>query len=114
MQRCNFRRKSGVIIDRCHDHGTWLDSDELEQIAGFILSGGLAQAETAARREGAATGMDDAMADRSARVRAEFQRILIESGEGERTPTPLDDFADWLDRLISVGVFGFWARRARR
>jgi Zn-finger nucleic acid-binding protein len=41
MQRSNFQKKSGVIIDRCHQHGTWLDADELEQIAGFILKGGL-------------------------------------------------------------------------
>lgn len=40
MQRRNFRRSSGVIIDRCSSHGTWLDADELEQIAGFVLSGG--------------------------------------------------------------------------
>jgi len=40
MQRRNFRKSSGVIIDRCAEHGTWLDADEIEQIAGFILSGG--------------------------------------------------------------------------
>ena len=40
MQRRNFRKSSGVIIDRCAAHGTWLDADELEQIAGFIQSGG--------------------------------------------------------------------------
>ena len=40
MHRRNFRKSSGVIIDRCAEHGTWLDADELEQIAGFILSGG--------------------------------------------------------------------------
>ena len=40
MQRRNFRRSSGVIVDVCHQHGTWLDADELEQIAGFVLSGG--------------------------------------------------------------------------
>jgi Zn-finger nucleic acid-binding protein len=39
MQRTNYRKKSGIIIDRCVSHGTWLDADELEQIAGFILSG---------------------------------------------------------------------------
>ena len=41
MQRRNFRKSSGVIIDVCNAHGTWLDADELEQIAGFILSGGV-------------------------------------------------------------------------
>jgi Zn-finger nucleic acid-binding protein len=39
MQRRNFRHSSGVIIDTCAEHGTWLDADELEQIAGFLASG---------------------------------------------------------------------------
>jgi Zn-finger nucleic acid-binding protein len=37
MQRTNFQKRSGVIIDRCHAHGTWLDADELECAAGYIL-----------------------------------------------------------------------------
>ena len=41
MRRANFRKRSGVIIDRCNSHGTWLDADELERIAGFILEGGM-------------------------------------------------------------------------
>jgi len=40
MHRRNYRKSSGVIVDVCQAHGTWLDADELEQIAGFILSGG--------------------------------------------------------------------------
>ncbi|MFT5444746.1 MAG: Zn-finger nucleic acid-binding protein [Myxococcota bacterium] len=40
MLRQNFRKTSGVIIDSCREHGSWLDADELEQIAGFIMSGG--------------------------------------------------------------------------
>lgn len=40
MLRRNFRRSSGVILDVCREHGTWLDADEIEEIAGFILSGG--------------------------------------------------------------------------
>ena len=39
MARRNYRNKSGVIIDTCSEHGVWLDADELEQVAGFILSG---------------------------------------------------------------------------
>lgn len=38
MQRRNFRRASGVIVDVCRTHGTWLDADELEGIAGFLMS----------------------------------------------------------------------------
>lgn len=40
MQRRNFQRRSGVIVDWCRGHGTWLDADELEAIAGYIVSGG--------------------------------------------------------------------------
>ena len=59
MQRSNFRRSSGVILDVCRKHGTWLDADEIEQIAGFILSGGptsamLEEEHTTPRRAAAA------------------------------------------------------------
>ncbi|NNF05232.1 MAG: hypothetical protein HKN21_00595 [Candidatus Eisenbacteria bacterium] len=43
MQRKNFARKSGIIVDWCGKHGTWLDADELEGIASFVLAGGLAK-----------------------------------------------------------------------
>ncbi len=32
MQRINYQSRSGVIIDRCADHGYWLDAGELRQI----------------------------------------------------------------------------------
>jgi len=32
MARRNYRKKSGVIIDTCSEHGIWLDADELEKI----------------------------------------------------------------------------------
>ena len=38
MLRRNFQRRSGIIVDVCHAHGTWLDADELEQMAGFLRS----------------------------------------------------------------------------
>ncbi len=39
MARRNYQKRSGVIVDQCHEHGTWLDAHELERIAGFVLSG---------------------------------------------------------------------------
>jgi len=51
MHRANFRKRSGVIVDECRAHGTWLDADELEQIAGFILTGGLAEVQAHADAE---------------------------------------------------------------
>jgi Zn-finger nucleic acid-binding protein/ribosomal protein L40E len=48
MYRKNFGNRSGVIVDWCGAHGTWLDKDELEQIATFIAGGGLREAGPAA------------------------------------------------------------------
>ena len=43
MNRSNFARSSGVIIDLCKEHGVWFDSDELPKIIEFIDKGGLAR-----------------------------------------------------------------------
>jgi hypothetical protein len=41
MHRKNFARISGVILDWCRPHGTWLDANELEQISAFVVAGGM-------------------------------------------------------------------------
>lgn len=41
MNRINFARCSGVIVDVCKGHGTWFDRDELSAIVQFIRDGGL-------------------------------------------------------------------------
>ncbi len=54
MNKQNFGRVSGVIIDLCKGHGTWFDADELRRILAFIEAGGLdkqAQREREALRE---------------------------------------------------------------
>lgn len=43
MNRANFARCSGVIIDLCKQHGIWFDRDELSRIVAFIRAGGLDQ-----------------------------------------------------------------------
>ena len=40
MNRINFARCSGVIVDVCKGHGTWFDRDELSGIIQFIRGGG--------------------------------------------------------------------------
>jgi Zn-finger nucleic acid-binding protein len=44
MNRMNFGRLSGTIIDVCRGHGAFLDSGELHAIATFIMEGGLDRA----------------------------------------------------------------------
>jgi len=45
MNRTNFARISGVIIDSCRDHGIWFDPGEVERIMDFIAKGGLQKAK---------------------------------------------------------------------
>lgn len=47
MNRMNFARVSGVIIDVCAEHGTWFDRDELGRVAKFVQNGGLAKSRRA-------------------------------------------------------------------
>lgn len=48
MNRSNFARASGVIIDTCEQHGAWFDAEELPKIIEFIQKGGM---EIARQRE---------------------------------------------------------------
>jgi Zn-finger nucleic acid-binding protein len=41
MNRVNFGRLSGTVVDVCRGHGTFLDAGELHAIASFIEAGGL-------------------------------------------------------------------------
>jgi Zn-finger nucleic acid-binding protein len=41
MNRVNFGRLSGTVVDVCRGHGTFLDPGELHAIAAFIEAGGL-------------------------------------------------------------------------
>ncbi len=78
MLRRNFQRRSGVILDVCRDHGTWLDADELEQVAGYVLNGGIDESAPSERR-------------REEHVKAEFTRIMVEERQGIFAPKQRDD-----------------------
>jgi Zn-finger nucleic acid-binding protein len=43
MNRQNFGRLSGAIVDTCSGHGTFLDRGELHQVVKFILEGGFSR-----------------------------------------------------------------------
>lgn len=51
MNRINFARCSGVIVDVCKGHGTWFDSDELSGIVQFIRGGGFELSRQKEKRE---------------------------------------------------------------
>ena len=66
MNRNNFARVSGVIVDLCKEHGVWFDAGELPTIVEFIEGGGLARA-----REKERIALDD---ERS-KIREERQQL---------------------------------------
>lgn len=65
MNRINFARCSGVIVDVCRGHGTWFDRDELTRIVEFIRGGGLE-----------ASRMKDRMSIEEARRQLEAEQML--------------------------------------
>jgi len=51
MNRINFARCSGVVVDVCKGHGTWFDAEELRGIIEFIRAGGLDSARARDKQE---------------------------------------------------------------
>lgn len=51
MNRVNFGRLSGTVVDVCRGHGTFLDRGELHQVVRFILDGGMDRARQAERAQ---------------------------------------------------------------
>ena len=47
MNRLNFGRRSGTVVDVCRGHGTFLDRGELHQVVRFVQDGGLDRARRA-------------------------------------------------------------------
>jgi Zn-finger nucleic acid-binding protein len=51
MNRVNFARHSGVILDVCRAHGTFFDRDELHRVVSFIQAGGMDRMRERDRQE---------------------------------------------------------------
>jgi len=50
MNRVNFGKRSGVVLDSCARHGTWFDADELRRVVEFVRGGGLDRARERERQ----------------------------------------------------------------
>ncbi|GLH71898.1 hypothetical protein GETHLI_04000 [Geothrix limicola] len=44
MNRVNYAKRSGVVVDVCKAHGLWFDKDELRRVLAFVEGGGLDRA----------------------------------------------------------------------
>jgi Zn-finger nucleic acid-binding protein len=71
MNRTNFAGCSGVVVDWCKEHGTWLDHSEFPKIIAFIREGGLRRAR---ERE------KDSLRAEASRLRLQQQRLEAREG----------------------------------
>jgi len=79
MTRKNFGKTSGVIVDWCGRDGTWLDADELEEIADFISDGGLQKAQSRfGKPDGIAQSMRDGTPEQIERM-LEAERLMADA-----------------------------------
>ena len=80
MNRINFARCSGVIVDVCKGHGTWFDHEELTELVEFIRAGGLEASRAREKTE---------LAEERRRLRQE--QIAAATGTHPLTRTGEDD-----------------------
>jgi Zn-finger nucleic acid-binding protein len=79
MNRQNYGRKSGVILDLCGAHGIWFDLDELPRVLAWIQGGGEARAGQLEAEEARA-------AAREQRLETEVRSSLNDSSWGYAEP----------------------------
>jgi len=106
MQRKNFGNRSGVVVDWCGSHGTWLDSHEMEDIAAFVVEGGLDRAEAGGEvergvlpadpaRTAAILAAEQLLVEERARSRARERAIAFGPGRA------LTSIGDLLEHLLN-------------
>lgn len=99
MNHKSFSRGSGIVLDWCRDHGTWLDRQELQQIFSYIRSGGLQMSREHEQRD---------LEEEKARLRLKQFEIETRANRmgnvGNSTPS-LDNAGDSILQFLAETVF---------
>ncbi len=77
MNRVNFARISGVILDVCRSHGAWFDAHELPAVLEFVRRGGL---DVARSREAAALAEERRRLEWERRLRGPVESPSLDAG----------------------------------
>jgi Zn-finger nucleic acid-binding protein len=94
MNRSNYGRRSGVVLDRCREHGIWFDAAELNEVLSWVRRGGEALAEER-RKE------DERAAASAARFRVE-PKVPEDAWRGTRPDGRESiDLLPWIVRILS-------------
>jgi Zn-finger nucleic acid-binding protein len=92
MNRRNFARYSGIVVDECRTCGTFFDAGELEGVVAFVRSGGLALSE---RRDA-----EEAQRDRAARASVAASTPMQRSNPAEAEQDVIAAFVTWVGRWL--------------
>ncbi|MBX3288193.1 MAG: zf-TFIIB domain-containing protein [Acidobacteria bacterium] len=96
MNRSNFARTSGIIIDMCREHGIWFDADELPKIITFINGGGMSRAREKEKAE---------LEYQRSRLREEERRLVMmerRSGGGRFDNTGTNSTGSFIKSVIDL------------
>ncbi|MDQ7779651.1 MAG: zf-TFIIB domain-containing protein [Planctomycetota bacterium] len=96
MNRTNYGKFSGVIVDRCRDHGIWLDKGEFEKISDFVAKGGLELEKIAKTEEDSQTRIRTGSSTTRVPL-SDDETIWRESGPRQKS---------WLEAFLAE-IFGF-------
>lgn len=97
MNRQNYARISGVVIDSCREDGFWFDRDELRKVVLFIEAGGL---DRAARREREQRPSGGSGAEPMATVWGPDDPVLVGTTLPGRVGEVLVDAVGWALKLL--------------
>lgn len=90
MNRVNFGKVSGVIVDVCKKHGTWFDGGELTRVVAFAANGGLMKSRA----------REKADREREDRERLEAHRALVVLQTRAHAEERLREWQTFLDALF--------------
>ncbi|HEX4684249.1 MAG TPA: zf-TFIIB domain-containing protein [Gemmatimonadaceae bacterium] len=99
MNRQNFGRRSGIVIDVCKGHGVWFEANELNAALAFIDSGGFERA----RQDDAARKTDERakLLQEFEQTGKEFRQLSIMESHQPRVRGSDSALSDMLRALFS-------------
>lgn len=96
MNRINFGKNSGIIVDKCAEHGVWFDREELELAMLFVAEGGLQET----RRREAEEAVNKAK-NAEADARHVARKMMMKGGDSPWKMASRDVFLTYLKGWFS-------------
>lgn len=103
MNRVNYARISGIVVDVCKTHGTWFDAHELPALLEFVRQGGL---DVARKRETIALADERRRLERERAIRTQTEHMrgdrravwLLSERDDSRRPSLFSLLGDLLNK----------------